>query len=373
MTYKYGKNNISGSVTVSATQNVITVDGREYVLMGSLCKILNLSDSTGMGIVRKSPTELKRIKIPVNKAGVRSGALTVAIPLTSLGEWTRRICPIFVDSLNADLGSEIRSYTYASERKEGITDAPSLPGLIRGALDFGPTEQSIEIEKRIPKVERAFSGSVVVSGLTTMSSRDVADLTGKDHRHVMADIRKMLKELDLDAPNFQHIYFDSMNRSRTEYMLPRRECDILVSGYSIKYRAAIVDRWAELESADRAPSKPMSQVELIVQQANALLDHENRVNALEAEASEIRKQAHEIKSQIRALTEGEEYFTATGYCNLKGIKADSNMAASIGKKAAAECRSNGWNIGKANHPRWGTVNSYPVEALKIAISEGGVA
>ena len=60
-----------------------------------------------------------------------------------------------------------------------------------------------------------------------MSSREIATLCDKRHDNVMADIRKMLNELGLYAPDFsgtytteqlnldvltfQHIYLDSMN------------------------------------------------------------------------------------------------------------------------------------------------------------------
>ena len=40
----------------------------------------------------------------------------------------------------------------------------------------------------------------------TMTSREIAELTGQRHDHVMADIRKMLDELGLDAPEFSGTY-----------------------------------------------------------------------------------------------------------------------------------------------------------------------
>ncbi|WP_415798651.1 Rha family transcriptional regulator, partial [Comamonas aquatilis] len=66
----------------------------------------------------------------------------------------------------------------------------------------------------------------------TMSSREVADLTGKRHDNVVADIRKMLAELGLDPLKFQGIYLDGMNRQQTEFHLPRELTDTLLTGYS---------------------------------------------------------------------------------------------------------------------------------------------
>ena len=45
----------------------------------------------------------------------------------------------------------------------------------------------------------------------TMSSREIAELCDKEHRNVLADIRTMCEQLNLDVLTFQHIYLDSMN------------------------------------------------------------------------------------------------------------------------------------------------------------------
>lgn len=87
----------------------------------------------------------------------------------------------------------------------------------------------------------------------TMSSVDIAELTGKRHDHVMRDIRKVLATLG-GLPNFGGTYSDSQGKQQDCFNLPKRECLILVSGYSVELRARVIDRWMELEIAKPAPA-----------------------------------------------------------------------------------------------------------------------
>lgn len=82
----------------------------------------------------------------------------------------------------------------------------------------------------------------------TMSSLTIAEITGKEHAHVMRDIRETLAQAEIGESKFGFTYIDSQNKTRPCYRLPRRECDLVVSGYSVKYRLAIIDRWHELEA-----------------------------------------------------------------------------------------------------------------------------
>jgi phage antirepressor YoqD-like protein len=86
------------------------------------------------------------------------------------------------------------------------------------------------------------------SGEATMSSLDIAAVTGKEHANVLKDIRRTLEEAGIDAVKFNGVYSGGNGELRPCYNLPRRECDLVVSGYSVKYRLAIIDRWHELES-----------------------------------------------------------------------------------------------------------------------------
>ena len=98
----------------------------------------------------------------------------------------------------------------------------------------------------------------------TMSSREIAQLTGKQHQHVKRDIEKMLGDLKEDASKFGQIYFDSQNRARREYCLDREHIDCLLTGYSTAMRMAVIKRWRELE-AQAMPAAPadLSKLEIL--------------------------------------------------------------------------------------------------------------
>jgi phage regulator Rha-like protein len=91
----------------------------------------------------------------------------------------------------------------------------------------------------------------------TMSSREIAKLTGKQHNNVCRDIVKMLEGLGEHALKFEHMYSATIGNGGTrparEFLLPKRETLILVSGYNVQMRARIIDRWQELEQQVAAP------------------------------------------------------------------------------------------------------------------------
>jgi phage regulator Rha-like protein len=101
-----------------------------------------------------------------------------------------------------------------------------------------------------------------------MSSLEIAERTGKMHFHVLTDIRHMLATLGLTDTVFRGSYRDATGRSLPCFNLPKRECLILVSGYSVELRAAIIDRWQELEQA-QAPRIP-THVEALRLAADAI-------------------------------------------------------------------------------------------------------
>ena len=107
-----------------------------------------------------------------------------------------------------------------------------------------------------------------------MSSREIATLCDKRHDNVMADIRKMLNELGLYAPDFSGTYTTEQGNQYECFNLPKRECLILVSGYNLKLRTKIIDRWQELEQAT-TPRLPQTYLEALRALADEVEAHEH--------------------------------------------------------------------------------------------------
>lgn len=91
----------------------------------------------------------------------------------------------------------------------------------------------------------------------TMTSREIAELTGKEHKNVIRDIRNMLDALGKDRLSFEHISKDAYGRDQQGFKLDRELTLTLVSGYDIPLRHRVVTRLAELEA--RPAQTPIPQ------------------------------------------------------------------------------------------------------------------
>ncbi|MFY9291551.1 MAG: Rha family transcriptional regulator [Methylorubrum rhodinum] len=129
----------------------------------------------------------------------------------------------------------------------------------------------------------SFSGAADL----TMSSLEIAELTGKRHDNVMVDAHKMLTELYGAGGllKFQDTYRHAQNgQTYNCFRLPKRECLVLVSGYSVTLRAAIVDRWAELEAKAAGPALPNFADPIAAAEAFIVAERGRREATAQAEA-----------------------------------------------------------------------------------------
>src|SRR5438105_2726944 len=93
---------------------------------------------------------------------------------------------------------------------------------------------------------------VAPSNTVTMSSREIAELTGKQHKDVIRDVRAMRKALESDGADLRHLHEIKDGRGYTaEFRLDRLLTETLLTGYSIPLRYRVVTRLSELENVSR--------------------------------------------------------------------------------------------------------------------------
>ena len=201
----------------------------------------------------------------------------------------------------------------------------------------------------------------------TMTSREIAALTGKQHKDVLYDIRKMLVELEINSADFSAEYKDSTGRTLPAFNLPKRETLILVSGYNVGMRAKIIDRWQELEAQPtKTPVIRNQNLAMIIQMATEM---DAIQTAQQQQANELEAVKKEIKTIGARSQPDTEFFTVLGYANLAGKKIDYKAAAQLGKKCKAMSDQCGYMTGTVPDARHGSVGTYHVSVLESVFDE----
>lgn len=153
----------------------------------------------------------------------------------------------------------------------------------------------------------------------TMSSLQIAEITGKQHAHVMRDIRNLLEQ-GVGQSNFgESSYINSQNKEQPCYELTKKGCLILASGYDALLREKIINRWEELELNHRnggfqIPQTLSEALMLAAEQTKQLEQAKAEKQLLEAKAQEqeriIQEQAPQVEYYQKVLT-SESTYTVT--------------------------------------------------------------
>lgn len=136
--------------------------------------------------------------------------------------------------------------------------------------------------------------------IKTMSSLEIAELTGKQHKDVMRDIRNMITQLekvkltgaDLRWYCESSTYTDKKGELRQCYLLDYNTTVNLLTGYDAAKRMMVIQRWQELENKV-APALPnfADPAEAAIAWANQYKEKER----IQLELKEIETQIAEDK------------------------------------------------------------------------------
>ena len=153
----------------------------------------------------------------------------------------------------------------------------------------------------------------------TMSSLQIAEITEKRHDAVLRDIRNLLEQ-GVGAHNFvESSYNNSQNKELPCYVLTKKGCLILASGYNALLREKIINRWEELELNHRnggfqIPQTLSEALMLAAEQTKQLEQAKAEKQLLEAKAQEqervIQEQAPKVEYYQKVLT-SESTYTVT--------------------------------------------------------------
>ena len=104
-----------------------------------------------------------------------------------------------------------------------------------------------------------------------MSSLELAELTEKQHLHVMRDIRNLIEQEALTESNFGFSeYKDASGKMNPMYLLDFDATMLLITGYDPKRRMLVIKRWRQLETGEALPGITEATLESIVQRVVAM-------------------------------------------------------------------------------------------------------
>lgn len=131
----------------------------------------------------------------------------------------------------------------------------------------------------------------------TMSSLQIAEITGKLHKDVMRAIRKMEFAWEkINGRKFALVeYTDEKGERRPMYQLNKTECLYIATKFNDEARAKLVLRWKELEESNK-PQLPATYLDAL----KSLVASEEQKQQL---ALENKRQAEEIEAKTAEITE----------------------------------------------------------------------
>lgn len=171
----------------------------------------------------------------------------------------------------------------------------------------------------------------------TMSTVDIADRTGKEHRHVMRDTRNMFKQLGLAEGGYAQTWTHPQNGQTYDcFHLPKDLTVTLITGYRADLRYKVVKRLEELEGRT----------------APAAIDVRNP-NQLALIASQLIEVTQEQAKQIEAMQETVQAHDRL--CEAEGSLCITDAAKSLGirrKDMFDWLHTNGWIFKRGDSDDW---------------------
>jgi phage regulatory protein, rha family len=199
-----------------------------------------------------------------------------------------------------------------------------------------------------------------ISNVNGMSSKEIAEIVGKEHKNILADIRDEVEKLEKQGIRAGLIfqpseYLDKNNQKRPMYILTREGVLQLAARYSAVVRFRLIEKVT-------APGNSVSVPHQLLAQAQYLVDVESRLSTVEGNMAGLQKGISRLEhNERRTIT--SNHLTVIAYANMKGINPGLYNSSAVGRKATKLCRDRGLLTGTVVDSKYGYINTYPIEVL----------
>ena len=128
----------------------------------------------------------------------------------------------------------------------------------------------------------------------TMSSREMAELCGKEHRNVLSLIRLLVERGVLKNSIPQNYFHEQNGQQYTEFLSDQRDSLVIVARLSPEFTAAVIDRWQELEQQVSASQPVIALPQDYLSALKALVNSEEEKQVAQAQVIELKPKAEAL-------------------------------------------------------------------------------
>lgn len=133
----------------------------------------------------------------------------------------------------------------------------------------------------------------------------VAKSFGKEHKHVLDSIRKLIDgcaEISADPMFEETTYVNEQNgQTYPMYLMNRDGFTLLVMDFkgkrAMQFKLEYIKAFNSMEEQIKASQKPKSQLEILQMSINQLVEQEHRLSSVEREVAETKKEIAEMKQE----------------------------------------------------------------------------
>ena len=154
-----------------------------------------------------------------------------------------------------------------------------------------------------------------IEAKNTLTSLEVAEITGKDHKNILADIRDEISKLGEERGRLifqQSCYTNLQNKQQPMFLLNYKGVLQLGARYNAETRFKLIEKIEQLQ-------KPMTVEDMIIMQANEMKNVKHRIDIVE------NKVENEIRIDHAEQRKLQKAVSIRVYQRLDVISADRNL------------------------------------------------